>query len=244
MVTAFPDLTVGVSRNFQKGDTVISEWVMTGTNNGDFMGKKATKKKIGIHAVTIFVFTDDGLVKEARPYFDDGTLMMQLGLAPGKREIATLPSGDTKWITASGSADEQKAVDTWKASWPASWSKRDVKMYESQIADDCVHVDYARGTEVKGKKANVGELEMFMKAMPEIKVDVSNAWAFGNVVVSEWVFSGTLKGSIGPLKANGKPVTAHGLDIDELQGDKLSKGYSYSNSMELMGELGMLPKQK
>jgi hypothetical protein len=39
-----------------------------------------------------------------------------------------------------------------------------------------------------------------------------------------------------------KPVTAHGLDIMVVKDGKLASGSTYSNSLELLGQEGPLPK--
>jgi hypothetical protein len=51
-----------------------------------------------------------------------------------------------------------------------------------------------------------------------------------------------MKGNMGPFKATGKPITIHGLDVDELEDGKMRKAFTYSNGMELLAALGALPK--
>ena len=54
----------------------------------------------------------------------------------------------------------------------------------------------------------------------------------------------THAGPLGPLKPTKKPVTMHGLDIMVVKDGKLASGSSYSNSFELLGQEGLLPKPK
>jgi predicted ester cyclase len=77
-----------------------------------------------------------------------------------------------------------------------------------------------------------------------MKVSVDNIGAAGGVVVMEFTFSGTQKGALGPIKATGKTFSIHGIDFDTMNGDKLSKASTYSNSIELLKQLGMIPEKK
>ena len=63
-----------------------------------------------------------------------------------------------------------------------------------------------------------------------------------NLVVAKFTFSGTMKGALGPLKATNKPLTIHGLDVDEFKDGKMLKGTTYSNGIELLAAVGALPK--
>jgi steroid delta-isomerase-like uncharacterized protein len=230
-----PDCAFTVSRVYQVGDTAVVEWVGSGSDAG---------KKTGFHGAMALSFDQDGLIKTEHSYYDESTIAMQLGHAPGKaRPVAEAPSGAPEYVVATGSDDEKKAVDALKASWPAIWPKKDAKAYEANLADDALHVDYAFPNDYAGKKANLGELAMMAKAVPDMQVELVSTWAApGNVAIAEWVFSGTQKGAIGPIKATGKKFSVHGLDIDTFDKDgKIVKAYSYDNSVELLAQLGLLP---
>lgn len=49
----YPDYTMKIIRQFEDGDTVISEFVMTGTHKGEFIGIMPTSKVIEITGVDI-----------------------------------------------------------------------------------------------------------------------------------------------------------------------------------------------
>ena len=50
---AFPDLKVTIHTQIAEGDLVVTRWSATGTHLGDFMGNKATGKKVQIKAIHI-----------------------------------------------------------------------------------------------------------------------------------------------------------------------------------------------
>ncbi|HEX7600149.1 MAG TPA: ester cyclase, partial [Polyangiaceae bacterium] len=82
LFSAFPDSQMTPTRTFAKGNVVVTESVFTGTNTGDFMGQKATGKKVGYHAVMISWFNDDGLVSKEHVYYDHATAMAQMKADP------------------------------------------------------------------------------------------------------------------------------------------------------------------
>jgi len=241
-----PDVKVSPTRVFQINDVTVTEWIGTGTDTGGMMGEKPTNKKVGFHGVTVDWFNDDGLAKREANYLDEGTIAQQMGKVPGKaRPVEAAPTGDPQWIAAQGNDAEAKLVDWTKtASWPATWSKHDKKAYEATVADDSAHYDYGMPNDYVGKKALMGEYDAWAKAMPDLTFTVDAIWAAGDTVLFQWTGTGTMKGNMGPLKGNGKALTVHGFEVDGSKDGKITKGYTYSNSLEVLGQLGMLPKPK
>jgi predicted ester cyclase len=79
--TAFQDLQVTVEDIIATGDKVWVYTTMRGTNTGEFMGKKATGKKIEVKGVDIVRFVN-GKAVEHWGVSDDLTMMHQLGVIP------------------------------------------------------------------------------------------------------------------------------------------------------------------
>ena len=87
---AFPDLRVEVINIFEKGDRAAGEIRMTGTNSGPLitpMGEiPATGKRSDMRGALVGRINAENLIVEERRYYDTGTLMKQLGLAPQAAE--------------------------------------------------------------------------------------------------------------------------------------------------------------
>jgi len=49
----YPDLKMTITRQYSHGDTVISEFIMEGTHLGEWLGMKATGKKLRMTGVDI-----------------------------------------------------------------------------------------------------------------------------------------------------------------------------------------------
>jgi len=110
-LNAFPDYKIGASRIFVKNDLLVQEWIITGTNRGEFNGAKPTNNVIGIRGASVLTFTPEGLIQTERRYFDTGTVVAQLGLTNAAAPpIAALPSRDPEWHIAKGTPAEDKLV--------------------------------------------------------------------------------------------------------------------------------------
>ena len=79
--TAFPDQRNQLVKMHQAEDSVIVEFDVMGTHRGELRGIPPTGKEFTCRSLAIFEFDDsDGIVCE-RVYFDQLTIMRQLGLA-------------------------------------------------------------------------------------------------------------------------------------------------------------------
>jgi steroid delta-isomerase-like uncharacterized protein len=79
--TAFPDLRITVDEQFAEGETVVTRWTATGTNEGELMGIPATGKQATTAGININRISDGKLV-EGWGLFDQLGLLQQLGAVP------------------------------------------------------------------------------------------------------------------------------------------------------------------
>lgn len=84
-LSAFPDLKVTNEDELVDGDKVISRWIATGTNTGQFGELPATGKRIQTHGISISRIAD-GKIVEVWSESDQMDLMQQLGVVPSPGE--------------------------------------------------------------------------------------------------------------------------------------------------------------
>lgn len=240
LYAGFPDLKMGVSRVFQKGDVTAVEWVMTGTHTGEFMGMKATEKKIGVSGASMLWMGPDGLVTKENVYHDANTIMAQLGLSKEKaRPVATLPTSFQVY-TPANTPEEQKNVDAAKA-WAKAFETKKEADFVAGVADNVEWDDYTQPEAMKGKDSGKKYFNGMLKAFPDAKAGQSTLFATGEFVVEEGNFEGTHKGSLfGAIPPTQKKVNMHDLTIVQFKDGKVVKGWSYGNSAEMMAQLGLL----
>jgi steroid delta-isomerase-like uncharacterized protein len=246
MGKACPDIKWVHTRALQRGDVMVVEWTGMGTDTGGFLDDKPTNKKVGWRGVSILWFDDDGLVKRETNVLDPLTIMGQLGRGDSKAKVRPpppAPTSPTVWLTAKESPEEQKNLDLVKSLY-ATFEKKDEKAFAALLTDDVIRSDQTQPDDVKGKDGAKRELGVWLKAFPDLKVNVANAWAFGDIVVAEVERTGTLKGRLGALEPNGKTATTHGVDVVELKDGKIARVTSYANGRELLVQYDLLPPKK
>ena len=83
---AFPNMSVKRGRVFGQGDSVFLEQSLSGTNTGPMTGPAGeeippTNKPMRVQQALMFT-VENGQIQEARVYFDQLSMLAQLGLAP------------------------------------------------------------------------------------------------------------------------------------------------------------------
>jgi steroid delta-isomerase-like uncharacterized protein len=84
---AFPDLRIETSRLIEEGDSVVSEWTWRATHGGplampDGSEIPATGRTVEAPGVSVFT-VQDGKIASQHDYWDNASVMSQLGLMPG-----------------------------------------------------------------------------------------------------------------------------------------------------------------
>jgi steroid delta-isomerase-like uncharacterized protein len=241
---AYPDFKIAVTKSYVKEDLVINEWVMNGTQKGDFMGVKATGKPVGVRGLSVLWISSDGLTKQEHRYFDGSTIMSQLGQMKGPaRPIPSLPSGEPETHVAKGGDDEAKQIDLVKAMY-AAMDKKSEADFLAPLDDKLAWSDLSAPKDMTGKPEAKKFFQMFTKAFTDMKTTADPIFAADGFVVAETTTSATHSGSLGPFKATKKPVVLHGVDIVTVKDGKILQGVSYVNGLELPAQEGLLPKPK
>lgn len=239
--TPFSDIKDAPSRIWMKGNVAVVEFTWTGTMTGDVRDLKATNKPIGQKRVIVYVFNDDGLVKEERIYADNLGLQAQMRGDKNAPPVEPLPTAPPEVHMGKGTPDEDKLVD-WAKHIDDAFNTGDVKQATALLADD-VEYDAWGVPPLKGKKENEKDLRSFFKAFPDQKWTSTNVMGIDGFAIIEHVFTGTQKVPYGRFtKVTGKPVTGeHYLEIRQPSADgKLVHGWAYANPIEALLETGVM----
>ena len=77
----FTDLNDTPNSFSGQGNKIVKHWNFKGTHDGDFFGIPATGKKIDLIGTTL-VLMKDGKILQEQDFFDNYSLLSQLGLTP------------------------------------------------------------------------------------------------------------------------------------------------------------------
>jgi steroid delta-isomerase-like uncharacterized protein len=239
---AFNDFKTAPTKVFMKGDVVAVEWVFNGTHTGDLYGIKATEKKAGAQGFDVMWFSPEGLIKEHHVYYDGATVLSQIGVSKAKaRPIPAMPSGAPAVVTGTGSADETKNLDLLKGMHAALEGKKEAD-FTNLVADTAEYDDMTQPQGMKGKPDAKKFYKEVTTGFPDVKFTVSNAWGFGDVVVSEVSWTGTHKGSFFGIAPTKKTVNTKSVSVMQVKDGKMVKGWAYANGADFAMQLGLMPK--
>ncbi len=236
-----PDVKLAPNFVFTKGDVTVVQYAITGTNKGDMGPIKPTNKPIGWQAVHVAWWTPEGKIKEEHAYWDNGTMLSQMGLSPRKAPAIPTLAASAQTVASAGSEGESKNLEAMKKMYGAM-EKKSADDFTSLTTDTSEWVDNTQPMPSKGKADAKKFFDNHMKAFPDAKMVVKNSWAFGDFVVTEAAMTGTNTGPLFGKPATKKAVTMDTADIVQLKDGKMVKGWSFGNSMQVAEQLGLLPK--
>lgn len=76
-----PDFELEATTIVRDGNRAVAEWIMSGTQTGDWPGLPATGARFSVPGVSV-IETDGALIRRVADYFDLCTLLRQLGALP------------------------------------------------------------------------------------------------------------------------------------------------------------------
>lgn len=125
----------------------------------------------------------------------------------------------------------------------AALNAHDAERFLSFHADDVV-VTMADGTVIQGKEKLRDYFKNSFAAISDMKADLTSVFCSGDHLCEEYVLSGKHTGDFMGIPATGKSFSYRFAAVKTLRGDKISHVASYSDSVVLMRQLGVLPAQK
>jgi steroid delta-isomerase-like uncharacterized protein len=81
-IDAFPDLQLQICALSVDGNKYALEWRASGTNTGSLAGMPPTNKSVLIEGCDVAEVGDDGLVHREMDYWNEASMMRQLGVMP------------------------------------------------------------------------------------------------------------------------------------------------------------------
>jgi steroid delta-isomerase-like uncharacterized protein len=241
LFAAFPDAQFSAIRVLGRDHIAVLEWVISGTNKGDFMGHAASNKAIGYHGISILMFADNGQVKHETMYFDMGTVMGQLGLGPKGQKARPTASASLAapeiTLIEDGAAPGADNVSALKTFYLAN-DHHDDKTIGALLTDNAVMStaymaqDQKRPDILKSAKENA-------KAFPDSKTDAIACWNVGDWAVCETQWSATWKGPSMGMKPTNKSGSVHSVDLVKFNLGKVDWVESFANSSEFAASFGV-----
>jgi ketosteroid isomerase-like protein len=235
------DTTCPGPQVFIKGGTAVVLSAAAGRHTGLELGVEATGRTVGVMTASAVVFTPDGKIIEEREYSDAATLFAQLGLYDRPRRVPMVPGWALECHIATGAPEERTNAAIAKQMQRA-FERCDVTAYAAALDDDVVWDDYTDVAPTRGKHEVVKRFGAQAGAISRAMLDCETR-GIVDYVVSECILSGVQSGALAVAGMSVAPTHAdmvvHTLEILQIRGGKVLRGWTYGNSVELAKQLGV-----
>ena len=220
MFQGFSKMPMEIVRSIDMGDGwVVTELLITGTNDGPYMGMPATRRPIMLRGVSLQRYNADGLITDLASYYDTLTMMAQMGLIPPPDPEAN-------------KALEHRVFDE-------IWNQGLLDVADEIFAPDAIlHI----GTDdMQGPEGFKQYVAGYRAAFPDIHWTVEDQVAEGDIVVTRLTGTGTHQGELMGIPATGLPVTATAIATVRIAGGKIQESWSSWDALGLMQQIGVMP---
>jgi steroid delta-isomerase-like uncharacterized protein len=126
----------------------------------------------------------------------------------------------------------------------AAFNRGDLEGARESFDPDVVTVEPSGG-EMRGLDAFAGYLAVFMRAVPDAKLNLVRAVESGDTVAIEGTYTGTFTGPLanpkGEIPPTGKAFDLPYMEIFELRRGKATTHHVYYDQIAFLGQLGLMP---
>jgi steroid delta-isomerase-like uncharacterized protein len=124
------------------------------------------------------------------------------------------------------------------------WNKGDVAVIDELMAPEYQNIDPAtpNGGIVHGREGMRQLVEGYRATFPDIHFAISDQFAEGDIVVSRWVASGTMRGPLNGFPATGRNGAVTGITLSRFAGDLIIEDRVNWDTLGLLAQCGLLPQ--
>ena len=249
MKAAFSDLHHALGVVLVNGTNALVLASAHGTNDGELMGKPATKKTLAQPFAEFIEGNDAGQATRIEAFVDQGMFSAQMGWMPAEHagryrtEWDAKSWGNTKVIIAKNDATEKANLEVAKK-FHAAFNAHAVDKVTELYADDVMFRYVPEAKDVTGKDAVSKALDDYYKMTSDVKAKVAWSWAAGEYVVTRANISGTNDGAFpggGPAEPTNKKFSLDELEVLKIADGKIKEQWVFQNTMKFAVQLGLAP---
>ena len=137
------------------------------------------------------------------------------------------------------SAEENKAIV--RRINDEAWTGGNLDVIDELVAGDFVTTVVGAPEQIRGRQGFREFVVMYRTAFPDLRINVDEQIAEGDIVVTRWTGTGTHEGELMGMPATGKQVTTAGINVDRVAGGKLAGGWGLFDQLGLLQQIGAVP---
>ena len=122
----------------------------------------------------------------------------------------------------------------------AAWNRRDADAVVEHVADDVIVRDIALGMPLLGRTALRDAAAAFIKAFPDVHVEITSSTAEGPRIAQEWTITGTHRGEFMGVAATGRWTQTYGVTVTTFDEDGVViEASMYWNPLAMLRQIGL-----
>ncbi len=125
--------------------------------------------------------------------------------------------------------------------WDEVWTAGGDAAVADLLTEDELH-HWGVGGPTVGPDAFAERLVLFLTAFPDFAIQVDDAFADGDMVVTRYTATGTHQGTWLGIEPTGTSVEYTGMNVFRLECGKIAESWGEANHLSLLRQLGGLPE--
>jgi steroid delta-isomerase-like uncharacterized protein len=221
MFQGFSEMPMEVVRAIDMGDGwVACELLITGTNDGPYMGMPATRRSITLRGVSLQRYNAEGLLTDLSSYYDNLTMLAQLGLFPPPDPEAN-------------KAVQRRALEE-------VWNQGNLDVVDELFNPDFVY-HFAGLPDIQGIEGVKQVATMYHTAFPDLHFTIEEQIAEADKLALRWTVTGTHNGEFMGLPPTGNHMTVTGISFARFADGKFAEEWTVYDTLGMMEQLGAAP---
>jgi steroid delta-isomerase-like uncharacterized protein len=245
--TAFPDIQYTVYELATEGDYVAARMLISGTQEGDFMGIPATGNRVAAQSIN-FWRVENGKLAEHWEVVDQLSFFQQLGIipngapAPEDLSIFGVPLADRTSEPASTAANAD-AMTVVKGLYSDALNLGDVFAAERFIAPDYVWHNPFVGPGLKGFQDFYTAI---YEAFPDVQREINLTVTEGDLVFVLSTITGTHEGGeqLYGIPPTFNPINYPSADVFRVSDSLIVEQWDVGDYFTLFQQIGLIPAQQ
>jgi steroid delta-isomerase-like uncharacterized protein len=122
-------------------------------------------------------------------------------------------------------------------------SRNDLESYEQLLDDHVVLHDQDDQHDIHGKVAAMEFVRRFVRAFPDMQIEVDEIVAEGDNVVTRWTAIGTHGGPLLGIEPTNRSVTVHGIEFDTVRDGRIVETWQNWDALGMFQQIGQMPSE-
>ncbi|MFQ6043361.1 MAG: ester cyclase, partial [Candidatus Poribacteria bacterium] len=204
---------------------VLTEQIYRGVNDGPYFGIPASGNPTETRSVYIAHYDADGLITEMNFYFDNLTVLTQIGAFPPPTPIEAIRALARRGIEE-------------------IWNQKNLSAIDELIAPDYVQPLPAGMGEIAGPIGLKQFVASYLIAFPDINFEIHDIAVEGDLAAIRWTAHGSHLGPFMGIPPSGRegPGTT-GITVTRFENGKQVESWAEWDALGLMGWLGVIPTE-